>query len=75
MKFEYKSVPFPKAAKKFMPKGATNTAFKVRRDKEVVGTVLHSEIQSGEIWGYFREGKVFGGYETRQAAAEGLASS
>lgn len=72
MKFEFKSVPVPKAAKKFLPKGATNTAFKVRRNKEVLGVVLHSEIEGGEIWGYIREGKVFGGYQNKVSAAEGL---
>lgn len=73
MKFEFKSVPVPKAAKKHMPKGATNTAFKVRRksDSKVLGTVLHSEIENGEIWAYFREGRVFGGYQNRVVAAEG----
>jgi hypothetical protein len=77
MKFQFKSIPVPKASKKYLPKGATNTAFKVRRvsDKEVLGTVLHSEIEGGEIWGYFREGKVFGGYQDKVSAAEGLASS
>lgn len=75
MRFEFKQVPFPKAAKKSMPPQCEKEAFKVRQDKKVIGTVLHAYADGGELWAYFREGKVFGGYQTRQAAAEGLAES
>jgi hypothetical protein len=75
MKFEFKSVPVPKFAKKFLPKGNTNVAYKVKWEGAVCGVIIGSVGDGGHIWGYCLAGKLYGGYESRQAAAEGLAKA
>lgn len=75
MKFDFKKVPVPKFAKKHLPKGNSNEAFKVKWEGAVCGTVIGSFGDGGEIWGYCLAGKLYGGYESQQAAAEALAKA
>jgi hypothetical protein len=76
MKFEFKKVPVPSRAKKSLDKSVTNVrAFKVKCDGNVIGTVVGSDMAGKPGWGYMREDKLYGGFGTRQLAAERLAAS
>ena len=76
MKFEFKSVPVPKWARKRLPKdrqGAEAWKARLKGEREPAGIVVTFTAKDGSLGHfYIKGGKMFGGCTSRQDAAEKL---